>query len=248
MKKSILMLSALLALVVSIFCLQGCSSGFDDYVTEEYGYYTEDEITEIETLAKSYGLCLEMDNNYFGRKKSIKEYEEEFIAFSSVLGEYEMIPQKAANGEITYISKKKETSTNCRSTTRFIESDGEWSGSKENPTQKFTVNVKIEWKYNQYTGVRFTDEVSVTIKDTNNILSAHPASDYSSGSVTCIEQGYTGIYFYGNASYSLCTKYDKNATNPDDKIAYSTYRFTINRGHISTNGPISGSFSVLGGV
>lgn len=109
MKKSILMLSALLALVVSIFCLQGCSSGFDDYVTEEYGYYTEDEITEIETLAKSYGLCLEMDNNYFGRKKSIKEYEEEFIAFSSVLGEYEMIPSEGCKwGNHIHFKKERD--------------------------------------------------------------------------------------------------------------------------------------------
>ena len=246
MKKSILVLSALLTLVVSGICLQSCSSEYDEYTTEEYGYYTEEEIAEIETLARSFGLCLEMDDNFYGRKKSIKEYEEEFVAFSSVLGEYELIPQKNANGNVTYISRKKGGSR--RSATRFIESDGEWSGSQGNPSNDFTVNVKIEWEYHQYSGVRFTDEVSVTIKNNEDIKSEHPASDYSSGSVTCMEQGYTGINFNGTASYYLCTMYNPEAANPKERIAYRTYHFTINMGHISTNEPPSGSFSVLGGV
>lgn len=246
MKRKFLMLSALLILVVCGFCLQSCSSEYDEYTTEEYGYYTEEEIANIEAMAQSYGLCLEMDDNFYGRKKSIKEYEEEFVAFSSILGEYELVPQKTENGNIGYISRKKHTNT--RSTTRFIESDGEWSGSSENPTGNFTVNVKIEWEHNEFFGVKFKDEVSVTIKDKDKIKSAHSASDYSSGRVTCIEQGYSSIYFYGTASYSLCTMYNPDAKKSEDKIAYNTYNFTISMGNISTDVVSTGSFIVLGGI
>ena len=70
MRKSILVLSALLTLVVSGFCLQSCSSVYDEYTTEEYGYYTEEEIAKIRQLIEMYDLNITLDTDYYGEKLS----------------------------------------------------------------------------------------------------------------------------------------------------------------------------------
>ena len=42
------------------------SSEYDEYTTEEYGYYTEEEIDAIKAMAEKYELSIEIDENYYG--------------------------------------------------------------------------------------------------------------------------------------------------------------------------------------
>lgn len=117
MKKSILVLSALLTLVVSGICLQSCSSEYEEYTAEEYGYYTEEEIDNMMILAQKYDIDVEIDENYCGKKLSIKEFEEILIGFINLPGDYELVQE--GNSEIFYF-KKKYNETN-RTITRSTE-------------------------------------------------------------------------------------------------------------------------------
>lgn len=140
MKRKFLMLSALLTLVVCGFCLQSCSSEYDEYTTEEYGYYTEEEITEIIALAKEYGMNVKIDKNHYGEKLSLGNFEDEFKSLQSIVGEYEILPIKDDRGKVSYVSQKKGQLLE-HSSTRAIEK-GSWSGSKYG---KYNVSVKVNW-------------------------------------------------------------------------------------------------------
>lgn len=109
------MLSALLTLVVSGICLQSCSSEYDEYTTEEYGYYTEEEIDAIKAMAEKYELSIEIDENYYGVKQTLEEIEKEMQNCAALLGEYEMTPAKHGKG----FTSKKIVSENARLTTRL---------------------------------------------------------------------------------------------------------------------------------
>lgn len=117
MKKSILMLSALLALVVSGFCLQGCSSEYDDYATEEYGYYTEEEIAEMKAIAEKYNTTINVDENYCGRKASLEEFEWAIIQLINLPGEYQLVESEDSEG---FCLAKKSNDIN-RAKTRVAE-------------------------------------------------------------------------------------------------------------------------------
>lgn len=154
MKKSILMLSALLALVVSGFCLQGCSSEYDDYATEEYGYYTEEEILAVKALGEKYGVNINIDENTYGVKKTLTEFEEEILEIKSLFGEYEILQDKESGDSSIFIARKKE-SLMSRTATRASESflkkeEGSWSfsgshkSSVNNKTYSFSLG--ISWR------------------------------------------------------------------------------------------------------
>lgn len=186
MKKSILVLSALLTLVVSGVCLQSCSSEYDEYTTEEYGYYTEEEIAAIEAMAEKYGLNLRMDENYYGEKLSLSEFEKEFKSILSIKGEYEMIPIKDTNGTVTCTSRKKGEMIE-RSSTRAAES---WSGS-DNST-KYSVSVVVKWDFSK----RLRDEI-LTAKGTLSYGIASISDELSNNFIG------ENIEFYGSISGSL---------------------------------------------
>ena len=142
MKRKFLVLSAVLQVICGIALLQSCSSEFEHYSTEEYGYYTEDEITAIEAMAEKYGVSMTIDRNYYGIKQSLQEIENEIIEFKTIEGEYEIVPLKDENGTITYTSKRKEE-LNSRIITRSSET-GSWSGSDSHSTN-YDVKVEIKW-------------------------------------------------------------------------------------------------------
>lgn len=117
MKKSILVLSALLTLVVSGICLQSCSSEYEEYTTEEYGYYTEEEIAAMKAIAEKYDTTIEVDENYCGRKASLEEFERTVIQFADLPGEYQLVESEDREG--CYLMKK--TSNMNRVKTRAME-------------------------------------------------------------------------------------------------------------------------------
>lgn len=109
MKKSILVLSALLTLVVSGVCLQSCSSEYDEYTTEEYGYYTEEEIAAIKEIAERYNTTINVDETYHGKKVSLEELEGIIIQFANLSGDYQLIESE---NEERYRLMKKTTCIN----------------------------------------------------------------------------------------------------------------------------------------
>lgn len=245
MKKSILVLSALLTLVVSGICLQSCSSEYDEYTTEEYGYYTEEEIAAIESMAQRYGLNLELNREYYGPKKSLWEHENEMIGLSFLLGEHEIKPQKGQNGRITYTSQKNGRP---RTVTRFIEGEGSWSGSQSATPLDFTITVTISWSGDgtEY-GVRTSG--SVEIAKGKNIYSKDERKDYSSaGSITTRELGLDGIGFEGSVSYAAYKGKKDNPKTEEIKNEdyWGLYQFSISGGQVSTTGGGNGTFIVTG--
>ena len=141
MKKSILVLSALLTLVVSGVCLQSCSSEYDEYTTEEYGYYTEEEIAAIKALGEKYGVNINIDENTYEVKKTLAEFEEEIKYHASLIGEYEVLPNKNG-GENMFIVRKKEPIIS-RAHTRSAEK-GEWDYSFHKGIYDFSLSISWE--------------------------------------------------------------------------------------------------------
>ena len=247
MKKKFLILSALLTVVFSAALLQSCSADDDSYTTEEYGYYTAEEIDAIKALAKKYGLNIELNEDYYGPKQNLSEYENEMAGLSSLLGEHELIQQRKQNGMLTYTSRKKGESI-PRSVTRFIEGEGSWSGSKSASPYDFTITVTIKWKGDgTETGVELDGDVEIT--KGKGIYSADVNKDFSSGTIYPGELGMDGIEFSGIVSYSA---YKGRKDNPYDEIekefeCFGVYHFIISGGYVSTGGGGNGTFIVNGG-
>ena len=103
MKKSFLVLSALLTLFVCGFCLQSCTSEYDEYTTEEYGSYTEEEVREMKAIAMQYGMSIEFEEDYYGKKSSLQEFERNLISFINLPGDYELVEE----GNNNYSLSKK---------------------------------------------------------------------------------------------------------------------------------------------
>lgn len=153
MKKSFLVLSALLTLVVSGICLQSCSSEYEEYSTEEYGYYTEEEIAQIMALAEKYDLNIEIRYDNYVKKKSLSDFEAKFQAISQLKGKYEMISVENNDGMENCICRKVEMPIS-RTTTSSLEK-GSWSGSRIASVLKvegfrayyenYNISVSISW-------------------------------------------------------------------------------------------------------
>ena len=247
MKRKFLVLSVTMLTVCGAALLQSCSSEFEYYdETEEYGYYTEEEIAAIEAMAKMYGLDLEINKNYYGTKKSLIEHENEMIGLSALLGEHKLILQKNENGEILYASQKKDEDI-YRTTTRFIEGKGSWSGEKSGTPYDFKIKVTIKWEGDgTERGVNTSGNVSIT--KGKGIYSNNNKRDYSSGNITTREYGMDGISFEGTVSYAA---YKGKKDNPDTKEivevdCFTLYQFSILNGYVSTTGNGDGTFIVKG--
>ena len=107
MKRKILIWSAVLTVVFGAALLQSCSSDDDNFATEEYGYYTEEEIDAIMALAEKYESDIEIDRNYYGEKSSLKEIEERLVGMMSLPGDYKLVKE----GD-SYSFRKKEEEIN----------------------------------------------------------------------------------------------------------------------------------------
>lgn len=146
MKKKVLILSALLTVVLGAVSLQSCSSD-DNYTTEEYGYYTEEEIDAIKALGEQYGISVNIDETTYEVKKTLEEFEEDIKMHASLLGEYELVPVK--NGKKGEFMARKKGDDMARTVTRAAES-GTWGSSFSNGL--YTYRITINWRFssNQY--------------------------------------------------------------------------------------------------
>ncbi|MBQ7967669.1 MAG: hypothetical protein IJ290_07135 [Bacteroidaceae bacterium] len=176
MKKSILVLSALLTLVVSGVCLQSCSSEYDEYTTEEYGYYTEEEIAAMKAIAEDNGVELEFDRNYYGEKLTMNEFEEELVCLLAMEGDYEIVPIKNEKRTIQFMSRKK-ASIIKRNSTRVAETWG-----KTNYSTKYEVSVNVKWDFSK----SFIDEMLITkgeVYTKSNIIRGELQDRFSGGNI-----------------------------------------------------------------
>ena len=236
MKKKFLVLSAMLTLVVSGICLQSCSSEFDSYTTEEYGYYTEEEINAIEALAEQYGLCMEINKDYCGVKLSLLDIEKDIKNMASILGTHEM--KLASKDDYTTTMSSQTDDCFPRQTTRYVEGDGSWSGSESR--DGMDVIVTISWQGDGSPNPSATG--SVDVKPTNGSIDI---DDSCNGHISCSFLGHSGITFTGYVNY----KYFLSETKHDKKTIkeFATYKYTITNGHVKTTVPYSGSFVLNGG-
>lgn len=186
MKRKFLIMSAVLLTICGAALLQSCSSEYEYYdATEEYGYYTEEEIEAIEAMAEKYGISIEIDRNYYGEKQTLEEIELELMELATIRGEYEIVPQKDSEGNIIYTSRKTER--NSRTLTRAAE--GSWSGSDN--TKKYTVDVTVCWDLNK------------AFQYERLYAKAKLAKNYTSSTPKTISSNFIGdnnIEFYGSVS------------------------------------------------
>ena len=234
MKRKLLIWSALLTVVFGAALLQSCSADEDTFATEEYGYYTEEENELVRALADKYGLCVEINEAYYGSKRSIAEIEEEMKTLSSLLGEHKLMLSKEKEGELIYKTVQEDFHIQ-RTATRAIEGPGSWNGSKKSREEKFTVSVSISWNGSGLNNQSVSGTASISYRDAKT-------EDYSSGSLSCKIAGDNSIDFSGNVSYSHYT-----GTDEKGKQTYTTYKFAIEAGQVSTKTPASGTFKVTGG-
>lgn len=139
-------MSATLAVIVCAALLQSCNS---ESVYEEpaYGYYTAEEINVIKAMAEAYGLSIELNENYYGSKKTLQEFEHEMAGLSSMLGEYEMSSTMDVRGDIICTSRKKER--NPRALTRYVEDSGSWTGEEFTAGWEYKASVTIKWNMSE---------------------------------------------------------------------------------------------------
>ena len=234
MRKKVLILSALLTVVLGAVSLQSCSSD-DSYTTEEYGYYTEEENNLVRAMAKKYGLNVELNEGYYGAKRSLAEIEEEMKGLSSLLGKHELKLAKKEDGKMVYSTVKDESHI-ARTATRTIEGSGSWSGSELSRDGEFSVSVTIAWSGNGKDQQAASGSASISYAD--SYKDKEDSRDYSSGSVNCSFAGDSGINFGGQVSYS---HYERTDNKGEEH--YATYQFSIDAGQVSTKSS-SGSFVV----
>lgn len=230
MKRKFLILSATLLAVCSAALLQSCSSEYEYYdATEEYGYYTEEEISAIESMAEKYDLNIEMDFSKYTRKKSIEEFEKKFQALSTLKGEYEVAPTKKTDGTINYVSSRRITPP--REETSLPET-GSWSGSRNARREKkdgyityyesYSIDVSITWNLQ-------ADIASQRIKGSADILGLNNTES----KISCSLLGSEAISFSGSVS----------GEETDDDYNIIKYSFSISDGEVNRKTNM-GSFTV----
>ena len=223
--------------------LQSCSSE-SMYEEPAYGYYTEEEINVIKAMAEVYGLSIELNEDYYGPKKTLYEFENDMIGLSALTGEHEMIPQKNRNGELAFTSQKKDEVV-PRSVTRYIESEGEFSDVED--CDDFEISVTIKWEGDgTASGAKASGSSSVRKKGATNNSNRGPEKSLRH----CMPIGDCGITFEGEAEYyeyignlTIMEKDENGNIKEKEKKYFIKYIFEIRLGDINTN-TNTGSFMV----
>lgn len=221
MKKSFLVLSALLTLVVSGICLQSCSSEYEEYSTEEYGYYTEEEIAQIMALAEKYDLDIEIKYNNYTKKKPLSDFEAKFQAISQIKGRYEMIPTDNNDEKGNSICKRVDMPVSRTAPSSFEK--GSWSKNKIVSVQKtddngrpyyanYNIAISIDWDLTT-SGSNKNINASIEISDLTNV----------EGEIYANFAGLESISFSGKIK----------GDDIDERYNIITYKFNIKDGNVN---------------
>ena len=210
MKKSFLVLSALLTLVVSGICLQSCSSELDEYTTEEYGYYTEEEIDFINEYARQIGVNITANPQYYGVKVDKETIKRDLLELASLIGEYKMTPGiHQDNNETFFVSEKVKNYVN-RSVTRASENvprKGEWTTSDNRSLNNFTINMSISW---DISATSYSSRLSGSVTLDYSSYSGYTINGVGGGSLTCVFAGANSIHFGGRIRSGATSNYIYN--------------------------------------
>lgn len=202
MKRKFLILSAALLAVCGAVLLQSCSSEYEYYdATEEYGYYTEEEIAAIKALGDMYNLNLIVDKNYYGLKNSLTEMERSIIEVLNFEGEYEFANLNYDDENRAHYATmmKKETDHN-RVKTRSSESSLPIQGSVYGIGGDSTpCKLSISWRYNTKRGnvVYYTTEYPYCL----SLEGYSTIEDYSAKFTNSSISIKNTIYFYRKGVY-----------------------------------------------
>lgn len=211
MKKGIFVLSALLTLVVSGICLQSCSSEYGEYTTEEYGSYTEEEVREMKAIAMQYGMSIEFEEDYYGKKSSLQEFEAKIQSIAALEGEYRMSNNKIACKDV-YVT---------RSSSRKVESE-EGSGKCSDEAGDFTIEVSLSWKTS-------IDHMPGTASGTFKVMSGD--SEVAEGNLNCSIGGAGTI----TVTFSGSKSWVDSGVWYTCQITQGTFDITTNKGSFVVN-------------
>ena len=219
MKKKFLVLSAMLTLVVSGVCLQSCSSEFDSYTTEEYGYYTEEEINAIEALAEQYDIIIEINEGYWGVKRTLDDIEQEFRSVAALAGEYEFFQEKGV------LKTRKKGTTVVRTMTRS--SEGSHSFHNDEGDYRITVDISWQTSDSDYQSGTATGSASIEKRMEPGILGTSTLSCSMSGKSTII------INFSGVIGFREKKTEQKEETEETEEETFINYKCTISQGTLN---------------
>lgn len=183
-------------IVLSTFIVTGvvssCSSDFDEY---NYGSYTLKEKNEIVSLAKEFGLSMEVQDNCYGKRLKRSEIESLFGKISTLLGEYQFIGEENGN-KITFYSINKE---HLRSIPEELTGyEFVWRKTAASDTLSFIVGIaknEMSGNYSVFAELEDHEGHNGQIVVSNN---------------TCIHLGFS-VNFYVNVAYH----YSEEGTNYD---------------------------------
>lgn len=205
MKRKFLILSAVLFAVAGAVMLQSCSSEYEFYEeTEEYGYYTEEEIAAIKALGEVYGVTINIDENTYEVKKTLPEFEEEIKYHASLIGEYEVF-YDPNDEEDKFLVRKKEADL-PRMLTRSAENN-QWDYTFHKGI--YNLSLSISWKESTGSGLGYA---------TGSIKATSATNDYY-GKLNC------QLGFYGTKTVTF---------SGHIMLGYYTYKITQGTINITT--------------
>ena len=148
MKRKFLILSATLLAVCGAALLQSCSSEYEYYdETEEYGYYTEEEIKYINDFAEQLNVNIKANPEYYGKKPSIAEIESDIKDLAALIGKHKII---VSSVDSTKNTTTRATSDLSRTKSRSLEAPakGYWYCIDQSSVNGYIIDVDIQWDLN----------------------------------------------------------------------------------------------------
>lgn len=202
MRKKFLILSALLTVVLGAVSLQSCSSD-DSYTTEEYGYYTEEEIEYINDLAEQLHVNVKANPDYCGKKPSVAEIEMDLRGLASLMGNHKI--DLSSSDSTNIASTRGEfglARTKTRSSEQQVNRQGSWYGIDQSSVPNYVIDVNIQWNMDATLPSQRASGSATVHYYKGNVNEW----GIGSGSLSC-SLGETSITFGGSVSSSAFSKY-----------------------------------------
>lgn len=202
MKRKFLILSAALLAVCGAALLQSCSSEYEYYdATEEYGYYTEEEIKYINDFAELLNVNIKANPEYYGKKPSTAEIESDLKDLAALIGKHRMI---ASSVDSTKNTTTRANSDLSRTKHRSLEAPakGSWYCIDQSSINDYVIDVDIQWDLN-------ASSDSKKVSGSAEVQSYKNYQIVGQSNLRCSLSG-TSVLFGGQVKSSASSKYQFN--------------------------------------